>query len=86
MNATKSENGTGAYTGGIPLNVTLHAWPVPKLQPDYKQFNQSNVVNVRNSESAKNFTNRLHNLNATGYVAIDEDLTDTGKFSRVSEL
>lgn len=79
MNSTGAGNGTGAFTGGIPLNVTLHAWPVPKLQPDPKQYNQTDAVSYKNSGSAKNFT-RFHNFNATGYVAIDEDITDTGEY------
>lgn len=79
MNATGSGSAVGAFSGGIPLNVTLHAWPVPKLQAEQKQFNQTDAISVRNSESAKNLTTRLHNLNATGYVAIDEEVTDTGE-------
>lgn len=78
MNTTGGGNVTGAYTGGIPINVTLHAWPVPGPQPEQKQFNHTNTNSLRNSESAKNFTTRLHNVNATGYI--DEEVTDTGKF------
>lgn len=79
MANSMADDATGVYTGGIPLNVTLHAWPVPKMEEKSKSFNDTGSGTVRISESAKNYTNSLHNLNATGYVAIDDDLTDTGE-------
>lgn len=53
--------------GGIPLNVTLHGWPVPPPEPETKS-------QAPETDSRLNITARLLNLNATGFVALDEDL------------
>ncbi|KAK6617819.1 hypothetical protein RUM43_014047 [Polyplax serrata] len=65
---------TGPNYSGLATNASLHGWQVPKLDANMKPLNETGG----GTENAKNYTNGLHNLNATGYVAIEDDFPDTG--------
>lgn len=78
MALATEHNSLALSTTVFPFNATPYTWSSSNADLDIKLMNEITSVTLRNRESANNFTTGLQNLNATGYVALDDDVSDAG--------